>query len=742
MNGVVVTDRATKETPPRSAGPDVDESSGVRAERSAEELDGDSGAGSDAVRPGEAFARTWPVSDSESGESAAVSRADSKAPPESVADPLIGLVVADRYRIVAPLGRGGMGIVYRVEHTRIGKLLAMKLLHGELSTNKEVVRRFKHEALTVSRLSSPHTVQVFDYGVWQHLTYLVMELVEGCNLARILRREGPMSFERAGRLMVQVCSSLGEAHAKGITHRDIKPENIMVLQDEHGLEMAKVLDFGLAKLRENPELNEVTLQGAVIGTPYFISPEQVLGEEVDGRTDVYSLGAVMFRALTATYPFTASTPMGMFTKHLTHAPPSSIERAPDLSIPKGVNDLVMRCMAKKPEERFQTIERVRDGLLRELRAVGLPSNEALPLGDDGPPTDADPPPRSRGPASRRGGRDRLAQSQLATRNEVEAYERKLLRAKWGGRLLLGALVVGALAAGVVAVRMPDETFQGVETERNDRAATANPLPLGRSVAGKIGERKDAQQGDRDFYAFEIPAAEGQGHRYLSLRLASLPNMPICAMLYREGFRQPLARFRTGSPGVDLVVPSLRMTPGHYFVAVLQDLEPYGQGTTAFVHENVSDLYRLTVSLVEPGPEAEIEPNDEPKSAQAMAPGQRVEGTLAWVDDVDVLCADPGDDGTVRWTVETEGRLPGSVLEVTPLVGGETGPLVRVHDPSARPFEQARLPADVNSPWSSPPVPPRDGGRCLRLRLAIDPWTERRPGERPMPDGTPYYVELE
>src|SRR5690606_22997896 len=258
---------------------------------------------------------------------------------------------------------------------RIGKLLAMKLLAGELSTNKEIVRRFKLEALTVSKLSCPHTVQVFDYGVWSHLTYLVMELVEGHDLSRALRRTGPLPFVVLGRLMVHVCASLAEAHDKGITHRDIKPENIMIVTDPRGVEAAKVLDFGLAKLRENAELNEVTLQGAVVGTPYFMSPEQVYGEEVDGRTDIYSLGAVMFKALTGTYPFQAKSPMAMFTKHLTAAPPSAVERAPDLAIPRGVSDAIQKCMAKEPGERFQAIEEVRDMLLDELHLV--PSSERL-----------------------------------------------------------------------------------------------------------------------------------------------------------------------------------------------------------------------------------------------------------------------------------------------------------------------------------------------------------------------------
>ncbi len=198
-------------------------------------------------------------------------RAVTAAPP--LADPLLGIVVADRYRILEPIGRGGMGVVYKVEHVRIGKLLAMKLLTGELSRSADMVRRFKREALTVSRLASPSTVQVFDFGVSDGLTYLVMELVHGESLGRVLAREGPMPSGRVCKIMVQVASSLAEAHRKGIVHRDVKPENIMLISAFDGTDLAKVLDFGLAKLRESEGHADITNLGTILGTPYYMAPE-------------------------------------------------------------------------------------------------------------------------------------------------------------------------------------------------------------------------------------------------------------------------------------------------------------------------------------------------------------------------------------------------------------------------------------------------------------------------------------
>ncbi|MCC6521132.1 MAG: serine/threonine protein kinase [Polyangiaceae bacterium] len=675
------------------------------------------------------------------------------------ADPLIGMVVADRYRIVNLLGRGGMGIVYRVEHVRIGKLLAMKLLAGELSANKEIVRRFKQEALTVSKLSSAHTVQVFDYGVWQHMTYLVMELVEGRDLGRLARRDGPLPFERLGRLMVQVCSSLSEAHRKGIVHRDIKPENIMVLDAPGGTELAKVLDFGLAKLREGHELNEVTTQGAVIGTPYYMSPEQVLGEQVDGRSDIYSLGGVMFRALTGTYPFTAGSPMGMFTKHLTEPPPLAAERVPELHIPLGVSALVHRCMQKSPADRFQTVDDVRVELMKELDALGLGSSDRLLLGDsqrrEARGWNEDAAAVALTPLPVRP--DRMLKSQIATRDEVAAYERKLRRKRYGLWLGLATLPLAGGAAGTyfAVVHGQRAVFTGVEAEPNDQAAQATRVPLGATVRGNLGRRIDADTGDRDFFVLDLPPSEAPpGERraaaLLSLRLGALPNIPTCLLLYGSSSSDPLAQFCTGKPGQDLAVGAWPAEPGRYFVAVMQDRDPYGSGHRPFVYENVSDSYRLTVDRVEPDAATEIEPNDLPAAALRLAPGAHVDAALGWAGDEDVFCSEPGAERALRWRVEDPSRRPGTTLEATPLAsdapaghnGGpalETGPLVRVHGAGAAPMGRPRLEADVTSPWRSPTFGAA-GEHCLRVRLAADPWVD--PREPPLVDPTPYRVILE
>ena len=237
--------------------------------------------------------------------------------PRDEADPWLGRIVDRRYRVLSRIGAGGMGLVYRVEHIQLGKVAAMKVLHADTARDSEAVRRFRTEAQAVSRLSHPNIVQTFDFGQSEGALYLVMEYVRGEDLATVVKREGPLPFEQAAPLFVQICSALTEAHDSGVIHRDLKPENIVVVQRRGERAHAKVLDFGLAKLRERSDGAEITSGGQVIGTPYYMSPEQVRSEPLDVRTDIYSLGATLYRVLTGTPPFQASTPVGVLTMHIT-----------------------------------------------------------------------------------------------------------------------------------------------------------------------------------------------------------------------------------------------------------------------------------------------------------------------------------------------------------------------------------------------------------------------------------------
>src|SRR4051794_35908727 len=234
-----------------------------------------------------------------------------------------------------------MGAVYRIEHVRMGKVAAMKVLHRELAKDEQVVKRFRREVEIVSKLNHPNIVQTFDFGYWEGLLYLIMEYVKGDDLGALLRREGPLAVPRAFTLAVQVCSALDEAHHHGVVHRDLKPENIVCTRrrdEEH----AKVLDFGLAKLRERPELGEITGAGNLIGTPYYMSPEQVRSDSVDHRTDIYSLGGTLYRMVTGHFPFDGNSPMGIMSKHLTDDVVTPSTRAPDCHIPPELDRIILR----------------------------------------------------------------------------------------------------------------------------------------------------------------------------------------------------------------------------------------------------------------------------------------------------------------------------------------------------------------------------------------------------------------
>jgi serine/threonine-protein kinase len=637
------------------------------------------------------------------------------ARPNAGADPLIGRIIADRYRLLGVLGRGGMGSVYRVEHVRIGKLLAMKLLRGDLSQNPEAIQRFKREALTVSKLESPNTVQVFDFGVSDGLTYLVMELVGGDNLARVARAEGPMPFSRLGPLLVHVCNSLAEAHEKGIVHRDIKPENIMLV--EGGVDVApvaKVLDFGLAKLRESEGLAEVTHKGMILGTPSYMAPEQIRGETVDRRTDIYALGAMMYRLLTGEPPFSAATPLGILTKHLSEKPIAPIDRAPELGIPLGVSRLVMRAIRKDPNDRFQTIEELRARLLEELRAAGTESIDKL----------LDP--------------KRLAPAKAknATRDDVDAYERKLRRQRYQAIATVSAVGFGlAILTGTLAFRHTPG-FDGAEHEPNNQTSEATALPFGEEIRAALGRRLDATHGDRDFFRVDVPESS---RGLVGLHVTASASMPLCTLLYRQGLESPLGQYCVGRPGRDLLIPALQLEPGRYFLAVSEDLDTYG-GAPTYVHESISDDYRVSLTAAAPAPDTEIEPNDEIATATQIGLGRRATGVLGWARDEDVFCVPQGLSAPIHWTVHAGFREHG-VLEATPLLG--RGPAIEERTPTRVHAEPTGHPSssDVLSPWVSPPISgPTD--RCLRVRLATDTWSADRAAPVPSGGQEPYWVEAE
>jgi serine/threonine-protein kinase len=677
------------------------------------------------------------------GVSAVTTHESDRPAPDSVrpmiADPLVGLTVADRYRILGPIGSGGMGVVYKVEHVRIGKLMAMKLLAGELSRDVRIVKRFKREAELASRLSHPSTVQVFDFGQADGLTYLIMELVPGDDLGKIAKAEGPMGHLRVSRMLVQICGSLAEAHGLGIVHRDLKPENVLVVASQDARqEIVKVCDFGLAKLRESTESSDVTGHGSVVGTPYYMSPEQIRGEDVDAGSDIYSFGALMYRLLTGNPPFTGQNPMAVFAKHLTEKPVPPSERLPSMGIPKSIDQLVLKTLEKKREDRFARITEVQEELLSILRAGNVSSAEMLV--DSGQLRQI-----ASNVATIEMENTQLAGAvyrQAATRNEVEAYEKKLVQQR---RFFQVAVTVGVLALGAAGARAwtlatAPAPFDGKEIEPNNDASQANEIPFGTQVTGYIGKRMASGTSDRDFFSMTVPAGVTTAH----LRTTALPNFPICTRVYRAGISEPIARFCTGAANKALEIPALRVDAGRYLLAVLQDVDPYGKDQPPPAYENVSDPYTLDFGPAGSDLGFEIEPNDSASSANRVALGGEVRGTLGFVRDVDVFCPEDRATGNAKWTIKDAVDRPrdaGAVLEATIDRGVGKDPLrVMVHRKGVSGALNAQ---NVASPYASPAfhLEPGTNLGCLTLRLAWDPWSTAPTGTPPT-GNEPYVITLE
>jgi serine/threonine-protein kinase len=568
----------------------------------------------------------------------------------AAADPWLGRVVDGRYRVLARLGTGGMGVVYRVEHLHLGKTAAMKVLLPDTAEKPEMLRRFRLEAQSVSKLNHPNIVQTFDFGQFDGAFYLVMEFIKGEDLASLLKREGPWSFERAARFFIQVCSGLTEAHEAGIVHRDLKPENLMVVHRREGIEHAKVLDFGLAKLRERgAEARGISAGGQVIGTPYYMAPEQVRGEDLDARADLYSLGATLYRVLTGEPPFDAPSPMSVLSKHLTDdvVPPRS--RVPRLALPIEADRIVLRAMAKAVDERYATAAEVQQDLERALASPGesragmtvplrppLPTAATIPVGQQPPPRPR--PPRSEPEASAISADD--SELDRLRKSDVDDYEWSLRRQRLLWRVLLPiVLVVVSATVAFFWMRHGGERADRVEHEPNNTPAYANLLAQGQ-MRGVVGTPINDREGDVDFY--RIP--EGKGLRTVHARLEGIPGVDLVLELFDAQGRR-LAKCDAGGRGVREWLQPTAIGPTEAYVAVR---EVWIEGTRPTA--NALDPYTLAARWGPPQPDWEIEPNDRPTTATPLAGGQRVRGYLGSAEDRDWFAVTPTKTGLVMGTV--------------------------------------------------------------------------------------------
>ncbi len=283
-------------------------------------------------------------------------------------DPLIGRLINDRFKVVALVARGGMGKVYRAEQAPLGRTCALKVLNPKYAGDHdpEFHKRFFLEASIASKLTHPNTVTIFDYGrTDDDIYYMAMEYLEGRTLHRGIREEGSFSDERTAHVARQVCRSLREAHSLGVIHRDLKPANIFLVDhaDEH--DFVKVLDFGLVKNVENPG-EDLTQAGLFMGSPKYMAPEQIKGDKVDGRTDIYALGIIMYEMLVGKVPFDRPNSVHIMMAHVNEPPPPMRSINPDIQISQSTEELIFKCLEKDPDLRYPSMEY----LLNSLKTVG------------------------------------------------------------------------------------------------------------------------------------------------------------------------------------------------------------------------------------------------------------------------------------------------------------------------------------------------------------------------------------
>lgn len=270
---------------------------------------------------------------------------------------MLGRVLAGRYPLLDVLGIGGMGAVYRGIQEPVGRAVAIKVIRPERDNDLDLAARFKREAQVVAGLTDPAVVTLHDYGESDGVLFMVFELIEGQHLASLMRRES-LSTERAVDIAVQICGALAEAHALGLVHRDLKPANIMLHRNRLGEEKVKVLDFGIAKLVAEGPTEIKTREGIVLGTPPYMSPEQARDGELDGRSDLYAVGVLLYEMVTGAPPFRYESSMQTLMAHLTEAPPPIASSA----APLALRELIERALSKRPDRRFESAEAFAEAL--------------------------------------------------------------------------------------------------------------------------------------------------------------------------------------------------------------------------------------------------------------------------------------------------------------------------------------------------------------------------------------------
>lgn len=389
---------------------------------------------------------------------------------------LTGQLLSGRYRVEECLGEGAMGAVYRAEHTLMKKTVAVKVLRPQVGERGDLVERFRREAQAAANIDHPNVCSASDFGQMQDgAFFLVIEYLEGDTLEDVVAREGPLPAGRALSIAAQICAALARAHELDVVHRDLKPENVMLVPRDEDDELVKILDFGVAKVRltDEHEESKLTKAGTVWGTPCYMSPEQAAGGDVDGRSDLYSLGVMLYEMLTGAPPFEDDNPARVMAMHLTEKPVPPSEAAPDAAIPPPVERLVMQLLEKDPAARPPSAAALRDRLDEAARAGSSTTLRVRQAADKGARTLGDAVDAARPLAERLlGWFD--AQSTLTQGIAVGASAAILL-----GLLAVPVLIVGGLGGGAQTAEEQQEIQRNLAKERAQylKSAGLDDLPV-------------------------------------------------------------------------------------------------------------------------------------------------------------------------------------------------------------------------------------------------------------------------
>ena len=310
---------------------------------------------------------------------------------------LVGSIIADRYHVLKKLGEGGMGQVYLVEHVKMGRKSALKVMHPGMVKDVDAISRFNREAANASRISHPNVASVYDFGETPDgIIYLAMEFVDGPPLTGVIEQQGALPAKRAAEIVRQTSEALAAAHDMGIVHRDLKPDNIMIAKTRDLTDLVKVVDFGIAKAAGNAA-QKVTKTGLVVGTPEYMSPEQLSGDKLDGRSDIYSLGLVAFNMLTGRLPFPSDSAQESMIMRLTDKPKALMEMRPDVTWPADVQAVMDKALERDAALRYQTATEFGRALTQAVDR--MPETAAAELGTQVMSTPVVPPTRVGAPVN-------------------------------------------------------------------------------------------------------------------------------------------------------------------------------------------------------------------------------------------------------------------------------------------------------------------------------------------------------